>query len=419
MSSDDSRDPRAMAHLWCRACNHCMHTIGHCKRHFKRRSSYQSFGVHCACCNATYSWEELVRHLNVRHAHKRPALIDLPPSPQTGSPDQPCSSDSGPRFQPYSVSAMSRRRPPPLRTSHDPVMSQARPAPEAALGAPPASPVPPVSTARLDRRYHTGFSTTSSVSPVQQSYRQQGHAIPDSAFGYQLTLPDVPVRSQQPDTSSVSTVSLPRSTQPLQIPDASWSMVSSPMQPSLPLAAYMASMFSVDGTAAASDISTPLTLMNTEDIFLASSSPGQTLTSDVGESPVTSRASSVDTATSCASATTTSDTSTTPLRTIDATRQSALTGTTAAAASPSSSPDYISDRQLLRMAIGQLLWTFGIISTHVRNTDPNDVADSMGRHLIESQGHWLIPLTNAMNMPLTDIVALLRPIWSQLYHTRR
>jgi len=191
------------------------------------------------------------------------------------------------------------------------------------------------------------------------------------------------------------------------------------MQPSLPLAAYMASMFSVDGIAATSDISTPLTLMNTEDIFLASSSPGQTPTSDVGESPVTSRASSVDTATSCASVTTTSDTSTTPLRTIDATRQPALTGTTAAAASPSPSPDYISDRQLLRMAIGQLLWTFGIISTHVRNTDPNDVADWMGRHLIESQGYWLIPLTNAMNMPLTDIVALLRPIWSQLYHTRR
>ena len=40
------------------------------------------------------------------------------------------------------------------------------------------------------------------------------------------------------------------------------------------------------------------------------------------------------------------------------------------------------------MAVGQLLWTFGIIATHVRHTDPDDVADYMGRLLLQSHGHW-------------------------------
>ena len=152
---------------------------------------------------------------------------------------------------------------------------------------------------------------------------------------------------------------------------------------------------------------------------MGSSTPGHTLSSDVGDSPVTSRASSADTITSRASATTTSDAGTIQRCPADSIRAPASTGTTAAGTSPSPTPDYVTDRQLLHMAIGQLLLTFGIISTHVRHTDPNDVADSMGRHLLESHGHWLIPLQDAMNMPLTDIVALLRPVWSQLYHARR
>ena len=419
MSSDESRDPRAMAHLWCRACNHCMHTSAHCKRHFKRRPTHQAFGVHCACCDSTYEWEDLVRHLNVRHAHQRAAVVDTPPSPRTASPNRSCSVDSSPRFQPYSVSAGPRRRCGPLRAPHDPVLTQAQRAPEAALGAPPASPVPLVAGSRPDRRYHSGFSTTSSMSPTHDTYRSRQDVQPDSSLSYQLTLPDLQVIDQPPDTSSGSTVRLPVSTQPLYIPDDSWSLPSASSQPSLPLEAYMASVYSLDGITAASTVSSPLTLLNTDDLFMGSSSSGNAQTSDISNSSVASRASSVDTVTNRPSVTITSDTDTTQLQTTDSVRPPALSRMTAVETLPSPSPDYISDRQLLQMAIGQLLWTFGIISTHVRHTDPSDVADSMGRHLLQSHTHWLIPLTDAMNMPLTDIVALLRPVWSQLYYSRR
>ena len=419
MSSDESRDPRAMAHLWCRACNHCMHTSAHCKRHFKRRPTHQAFGVHCACCDMTYEWEDLVRHLNVRHAHQRAAVVDTPPSPRTTSPDRSCSVDSSPRFQPYSLSAGPRRRSGPLRAPHDPLLSQAQRAPEAALGAPPASPVSLVAGPRPDRRYHSGFSTTSSTSPTRRMYRSRQDAQPDSFLSYQLALPELQVVDQPPDTSSGSTVRLPVSTQPLYIPDDSWSLPSVSSQPSLPLEAYMASVYSLDGITAASTVSSPLTLLNTDDLFMGSSASGNAQTSDISNSSVASRASSVDTVTNRSAVTITSDTDATPLQTTDSVRPPALSRGTAVEAVQSPSPDYISDRQLLQMAIGQLLWTFGIISTHVRHTDPSDVADSLGRHLLQSHSHWLIPLSDAMNMPLTDIVAQLRPVWSQLYYSRR
>ena len=276
MSSDDSRDPRPMAHIWCRACNHCMHTSAHCKRHFKKKPAHQCFGLHCACCNRSYTWDELVQHLNVRHAHKRAAIVDHPPSPRTASPDRSCSADSCPRLQPYAVPASQsstakglRRRSGPLRVQRDSVLTQSRQAPEAALGAPPASPVPPASNSRLDGRYNTGFGI-SIASPVLQTYQPRPDAIPNSGFGYSgttYTLPELQVLDPQPDASSGSAVSLPVSTQPIHIPDASWSLTSAPLQPTLPLAAYMASMYSLDGITAGSTASSPMTLMNTDDMF--------------------------------------------------------------------------------------------------------------------------------------------------------
>jgi len=294
-------------------------------------------------------------------------------------------------------------------------MTQARHAPETALGAPPAAPVPLMSGSRLDRRYHTGFSTSSSVSPTQHTYRPRLDVQPDSSLSYQL--PDLQVSDQPRVTSSGSTVRIPMSTQPLYIPDASWSLTSEVLQPSLPLEDYIASVYTVDGMSAPSTVSSPLTMLNTEDLFLGSTTSG--LTSDIGSSSVTSRPSSVDTAVSRVPITITSDTDNTPLCTADTSRSPALSGTTAVETASSPSSPYVSDRQLLQMAIGQLLWTFGIISTHVRHTDPSDVSDSMGRHLLQSHGHWLVPISDAMDMPLMDIVALLRPVWSQLYHARR
>jgi len=359
MSSDDSRDPRPMAHIWCRACNHCMHTSAHCKRHFKKKPAHQCFGLHCACCNRTYMWDELVQHLNVRHAHKRAAIVDHPPSPLTASPDRSCSTEACPRFQPYAVPADPsstvkglRRRTGPLRAQHDPALTQSRQAPEAALGAPPALPVPPASNLRSDGRYNSGFGS-SIASPVLQAHHPRPDAMPNSGFDYPYTaytLPELQVLDPQPDASSGSAANPSVSTQPIHIPDATWSLTSAPMQPTLPLAAYMASMYSLDGITASSTASSPMTLMNTDDMFFGSSTPGHTLTSDVGDTPVTSPASSADTITSRASATTTSDAGTPQHRSADSMRAPASTGTTAAGTSPSPTPYYVSDRQLLQVA---------------------------------------------------------------------
>ena len=65
---------------------------------------------------------------------------------------------------------------------------------------------------------------------------------------------------------------------------------------------------------------------------------------------------------------------------------------TATSTSPAYTAAPLTDRQLLQMAVGQLVWTFGIIAMHVLHTDPDDVADSMGRLLLQSHGHWLLPI---------------------------
>jgi len=410
MSSDESRDPRPMAHLWCRACGHRMHTSAHCKVHFKRRQTHRSFGIHCACCDRTYSWEDLVPHLNVRNAHQRPAVVENPPSPCTGSPDRSCSVESSPRLRPYDMPTSQRRRAGPLRAPHDSSLTQARQVPEAALGAPPASPMSLQPASRHDRRYHTGFTASSNSSPSQYLTRPRLDVPPNSTLSYQS--PDLQGGEQSRVSSSGSTGRVPVSSQPLYIPDATWSLSSEALQPPLTLEQYINSVYTM---SVPSTVSSPLDMLNSEDLFLGSTTSG--LTSDAGSSLLTSRSASVDTAVGRVPITILSDTDNTSHSTAETSRSPALSTTTAVETTLSS--PYVSDRQLLQMAIGQLMWTFGVISTHVRHTQPSDVSDSMGRHLIQSQGHWLIPIPDAMTLPLPELVALLRPVWSQLYYTRR
>ena len=253
MSSDVSRDPRPMAHLWCRACGHRMHTSAHCKTHFKRRQTHRSFGIHCACCDRTYSWEELVPHLNVRNAHQRPAVVENPPSPRTASPDRSCSVESSPRLRPYDMPTAQRRRAGPLRAPHDSSLTQARQVPEAALGAPPASPMSLLPGSRQDRRYHTGFTASSSSSPSQYLHRPRLDVPPNSTLSYQS--PDLQGGDQSRVSSSGSTGRVPVSSQPLYIPDANWSLTSEALQPPLPLDDYINSVYTM---SAPSTVSSPL-----------------------------------------------------------------------------------------------------------------------------------------------------------------
>jgi len=410
MSSDESRDPRPMAHLWCRSCGHLMHTTAHCKVHFKRRPTHRAFGIHCACCNVTYSWEDLVPHLNVRNAHQRPAVVEDPPSPCTGSPDRPCSVESSPRLRPYDRPSSQRRHAGPIRAPHTLTWNQAHQVPEAALGAPPASAMSPPTSSRHDRRYHTGFTASASNSPSQYLQRPRLDVPPNSTLSYQS--PDLHAGEQSRTTSTGSTGRVPVSSQPLQIPDASWSLSSESQQLPIPFEQYVNSVCSM---YVPDTVSSPLSIMNSGDPFLGSATSA--LTSDDSTSLLGSRATSVDTAVSRAPIHIPSDTDTTSLSTVETSYSPALSAATTVESTLS--PSYISDRQLLQMAISQLMWTFGVLSTHVRHTQPGDVSDSMGRHLIQSQGHWLIPIPNAMSMSLPDLIALLRPIWSQLYYTRR
>jgi len=389
-----------------------MHTSAHCKVHFKRRPTHRAFGIHCACCNHTYLWEDLVPHLNVRNAHQRPAVVDNPPSPCTGSPDRSCSVESSPRLRPYDLPTSQRRRAGPVRAPHDLTLTQARQLPEAALGAPPASPMSLPTAARHDRRYHTGFTASSNSSPSQYLQRPRLDVPLNSTLRYQS--PELQAGEQSRVSSSGSTGRVPVSSQPLHIPDANWSLSSEAQQLPIQLEQYINSVCSM---YVPSPVSSPLDMMNSGDPFLGSTTSG--LPSDASSSLLASRATRVDTAVSRAPITILSDTDTTSHSTVETSCSPALSATTTVESTLSSSSSYISDRQLLQMAIGQLMWTFGVISTHVRHTHPSDVSDSMGRHLIQSQGHWLIPIPDAMSMPLPELIALLRPIWSQLYYTRR
>jgi len=410
MSSDESRDPRPMAHLWCRSCGHLMHTTAHCKVHFKRRPTHRAFGIHCACCNLTYSWEELVPHLNVRNAHQRPAIVDDPPSPCTGSPNRSCSVESSPRLRPYDRPTSQRRHAGPIRAPHTLTSTDARYVPEAALGAPPASPMSVPTSSRQDRRYHTGFTASSNNSPSQ--YLQRPRLDVPLATTVSFQSPDL-LTGGQPRTSALgSTVRVPATVQPLHIPDATWSLSSESQQMSIPFEHYVNSVCSMYVPDA---VSSPLDRMNSGDPFLGSSTSG--LTTDTSSSLFESRATSVDTTVSRPLISIPSDTDTNSYSIVETPSSPALSVPTTV--EPTMSPSYVSDRQLLQMAISQLMWTFGVLSTHVRHTQPSDVSDSMGRHLINSQGHWLIPIPNAMSMSLPELIALLLPIWSQLYYTRR
>jgi len=351
-----------------------------------------------------------VPHLNVRNAHQRPAVVEDPPSPCTGSPDRPCSVESSPRLRPYDRPSSQRRHAGPIRAPHTLTWNQAHQVPEAALGAPPASAMSPPTSSRHDRRYHTGFTASASNSPSQYLQRPRLDVPPNSTLSYQS--PDLHAGEQSRTTSTGSTGRVPVSSQPLQIPDASWSLSSESQQLPIPFEQYVNSVCSM---YVPDTVSSPLSIMNSGDPFLGSATSA--LTSDDSTSLLGSRATSVDTAVSRAPIHIPSDTDTTSLSTVETSYSPALSAATTVESTLS--PSYISDRQLLQMAISQLMWTFGVLSTHVRHTQPGDVSDSMGRHLIQSQGHWLIPIPNAMSMSLPDLIALLRPIWSQLYYTRR
>jgi len=405
MSSDESHDPRPMAHLWCRSCGHLMHTTAHCKVHFKRRPTHRAFGIHCACCNMTYLWEELVPHLNVRNAHQRPAIVDYPPSPCTRSPDRSCSVESSPRLRPYDRPTPQRRQVGPVRAPHTVTSTDARHVPEAALGAPLASPMSVPTSVRYDRRYHTGFTASANNSPSQYLQRPRLD-VP------LIQSPDLLTEGQPPVSASGLSARVPVTSQPLHIPDATWSLSSETQQQSIPFEHYVNTVCSMYVPDA---VSSPLDRTNSGDPFLGTSTSG--LTTDTSSSLLESRATSVDTTVSRPIISIPSDTDMNSYSIVETPSSPALSIPTSVESTMP--PSYITDRQLLQMAISQLMWTFGVLSTHVRHTHPTDVSDSMGRHLINSQGHWLIPIPNAMSMSLPELIALLLPIWSQLYYSRR
>jgi len=401
MSSDESGDPRALPHLWCRGCNHLMHSLSHCKRHFTR-SGHQKYGIHCGCCDKTFAWSEVIGHLNQKGAHKRQSVVTVPPPPRTSTPDSSCTIASSPRYHPYRGTVQPRPSPSASRRpvgpgdrQDDPYLTSAWNGSQAAEGAPPTSPP--------SNYLNTGFG----VPRVPIDNTALAHQV---GLGYGLP-PDMP-------SSPISQHSqLPQ----LHIPSASFAThFATQSQPVLPLSAYQASVYSIDSsTTAASAIASPsVSSINTDDFLLG-----------LPLSPSTDSLSCYLNDTSMATPTTTTGSGrssvATPIPGVHTLLRQQPTSfavspaatTTSTSSAQDTAP--LTDRQLLQIAMGQLLWTYGIIETHVRHTDPLDVADSMGRLLLQAQDHWLLPIPGAMRMPLTELVQILRPIWSHLYYSRQ
>jgi len=398
MSSDESSDPRSLPHLWCRGCNHLMHSLSHCKQHF-RRSGHESYGIHCGCCNKSFAWPEAIGHLNQKGAHKRQSIISQPPPTRASTPDSSCTTASSPRYHPYRDTAMTRHSPSTSRrpvgassNRYDPYVTPAWSGSQAALGAPPAS--------QASSHINTGFGVPTAATE---------HTLRTHQLGVGYGLP--------PDTPS-SPVSAPSPLPLLHIPSASFAThFATQPQPVLPLSAYQTSIYTIDSSASAtSAIASPsLSSINPDDFLIPTSPSAASLSSYLNDTSMATPTGTMGSGRS--SVVTSASVVDTPLL-----QQPTSVAVSPAATTTSTVPAYsaapLTDRQLLQMAMGQLLWTYGIIATHVRHTDPDDVADSMGRLLLQSHGHWLLPIQGAMQMPLTELVQLLRPIWSHLYYSR-
>ena len=66
--------------------------------------------------------------------------------------------------------------------------------------------------------------------------------------------------------------------------------------------------------------------------------------------------------------------------------------------------------------IMHITFSFSVLCMPVHNTQPDNMADTAGRRVIQIQGHWLISLDNPMEMTLQDIIRLLYPM--VLFNTR-
>jgi len=375
-----------------------MHSLSHCKQHF-RRSGHESYGLHCGCCNKSFAWSDAISHLNQKGAHKRQSIVTQPPPPRTSTPDSSCTTASSPRYHPYRDTALTRQSPSTSRrpvaasrNGYDPYVTPAWSGSQAALGAPPTSPA--------STHINTGFGVPTAATEHTLRAHQLG-------VGYGLP-PDTP-------SSPVSSSSqLPL----LHIPSASFAThYTTQPQPVLPLSAYQSSIYSIDSSTRATSVlaSPSLSSINTDDFLIPISPSAASLSCYLND---TSMATPTGTTGSGRSSVVTSVSvaDTPPLQHPASVAVSPAATTTSTLPAYSAAP--LTDRQLLQMAMGQLLWTYGIIATHVRHTDPDDVADSMGRHLLQSHGHWMLPIEGAMQMPLTELVRLLRPIWSHLYYSR-
>jgi len=79
----------------------------------------------------------------------------------------------------------------------------------------------------------------------------------------------------------------------------------------------------------------------------------------------------------------------------------------------------LTDTQLMRFAIGQLVWLLDMVRHNVHLFRSGDVADLDGRRVISIQGHWLVPISTPSSMSLEELVTLLYSVWCHLFDTRR
>ena len=74
----------------------------------------------------------------------------------------------------------------------------------------------------------------------------------------------------------------------------------------------------------------------------------------------------------------------------------------------------LTDTQLMRFAIGQLVWLLDVVRHSVHLLPSGDIAVLDGRRVISIQGHWFVPISLPSSMSLEERPTLLYNVWCHL-----
>ena len=78
----------------------------------------------------------------------------------------------------------------------------------------------------------------------------------------------------------------------------------------------------------------------------------------------------------------------------------------------------LTDTQLIRFAISQLVWLLDVVRHNDHLFRSGDVADLDGLRVISIHGHWLVPISSPFSTSLEELLTLLYTVWCHLFDAR-